>query len=121
MDETWNYTIVGPLSRARRAFRQLLPTFPYFTAFIFPQISKMMFARVFSLACLALGAEAFFMGTPLRTSMRVGSSRTSFSMKVPTDHPEIEVRPAAVVGWSKKLESRMTSWSIHIRRLAWCK
>lgn len=62
------------------------------SVFLFTQISNMMFARVFALSCLALGAEAFFMGTPLRTSMRVGSSRTSLSMKVPTDHPEIEVR-----------------------------
>lgn len=52
----------------------------------------MMFARVVALACLALGADAFFMGTPLRTTARVGSSRTATSMKVPTDHPEIEVR-----------------------------
>lgn len=51
----------------------------------------MMFARVVALSCLALGADAFFMGTPLRTPAGVCSSRTVTSMKVPTDHPEIEV------------------------------
>lgn len=51
-----------------------------------------MFARIVALACLALGADAFFMGTPLRTSAGVSSSRSATTMKVPTDHPEIEVK-----------------------------
>lgn len=55
-----------------------------------PEIT-MMFARVLAFACLVLGTEAFFMGTPLRTPGLSTSCRTATSMKVPTDHPEIEV------------------------------
>lgn len=51
----------------------------------------MMFARILAFACLVLGTEAFFMGTPLRTPALSTSCRTATSMKVPTDHPEIEV------------------------------
>lgn len=61
------------------------------------KIPKMMFARVVALSCLALGADAFFMGTPLRTTAGVRASRTVTSMKVPTDHPEIEVYISALM------------------------
>lgn len=76
----------------------------------------MMFTRVFALACLALGADAFFMGTPLRTTARVGSSRAATTMKVPTDHPEIEVREqlkrvGARVQRDKPIASRLTGQS----------
>ncbi|CAM9275420.1 unnamed protein product [Pylaiella littoralis] len=74
----------------------------------------MMFARVIALSCLALGADAFFMGTPLRTSAGVCSSRTATSMKVPTDHPEIEVAEAAALEATKKFGATSPE-----ARLAW--
>ncbi|CAM9334955.1 unnamed protein product [Ectocarpus sp. 8 AP-2014] len=74
----------------------------------------MMFARVVALACLALGADAFFMGTPLRTSAGVGSSRSATTMKVPTDHPEIEVAEAAALKATKEFGATSPE-----ARLAW--
>eukprot|EP00903_Cladosiphon_okamuranus_P006666 g6508.t1 len=74
----------------------------------------MMFTRVVALACLALGADAFFMGTPLRTTARIGSSRTATSMKVPTDHPEIEVAEAAALKATKEFGATSPE-----ARLAW--
>lgn len=50
-----------------------------------------MLNRVFVLACLALGAEAF-MGAPLRTSVVRSRVVSRTTMQTSTNRPEIEVR-----------------------------
>eukprot|EP00904_Undaria_pinnatifida_P012492 jgi/Undpi1/8373/HiC_scaffold_25.g10841.m1 len=74
----------------------------------------MMFARVLAFACLVLGAEAFFMGTPLTTPTRSASCRHATSMKVPTDHPEIERAEALALEATKKYGATSPE-----ARLAW--
>ncbi|CAM9649142.1 unnamed protein product [Scytosiphon promiscuus] len=74
----------------------------------------MMFARVLTLACLTLGAEAFFMGTPVRLGAATSSRSSSLSMKVPTDHPEIEEAEAAALAATKEFGATSPE-----ARLAW--